>query len=158
MGTGIGKPEELAMAGILHDVGLADIPQEIQLKNEADLNAAEMRIYQTHVDLSLKIIRDRKLIVPELVLKVIQQHHERMDGSGYPGAIDGKRFLPSAQILALANEFDKLTVVIDGKPRLTPVQAIQKIKDDCFKNPALPKFDPEIIKKLVALFSGSAPA
>jgi HD-GYP domain-containing protein (c-di-GMP phosphodiesterase class II) len=153
MGTGVGKPEEPAMAGILHDIGITDLPAEIQLKPKENLTPEELKVYQTHVELSMKIIRDRKLIVPEIILKMIEMHHERLDGSGYPRAVTGKKFIPEAQLLALADQFDHLTAVKEGQPTLTPQQAIQKLKLDCFKNPGMPLYDPEIFNKLAALFA-----
>jgi HD-GYP domain-containing protein (c-di-GMP phosphodiesterase class II) len=153
MGTGIGSPEELAMAGVLHDIGLADLPVEMQQKLEEHYTPEEKITYETHVGLTLKIIQNRKLVISDTVLKAIQQHHERIDGSGYPVGIAGKKVLPAAQLLALADEFDHLTAVREGHPSLSPVEAMKKIKEDCFKNPAQPKFEPEIVNKLMELFS-----
>ncbi len=149
MGTGIGKAEEIGIASILHDIGLADIPMDVQLKNSKDRTAEEEALYQKHVDLSLKLIQDRKLVVAESVLKMVAQHHERFDGTGYPKKLSGKRVLPEAQILALADEFDYLiSGSFDGK-KMSPIQALRFILS---RNASTAYYDPDIVAKVATLF------
>ncbi len=147
LGLGVGKPEEIALAGILHDIGLADVPMEIQIKT--DRTKQEDDEYQKHVEHSLKLIRDRKLIVSEVVLKAIGQHHERFNGTGYPKGVPGQRICPEAQILALADTFDYLTSGAMGQKRLTPTQALDHLVRT---NASQMVFNPELLSKLQALF------
>jgi putative nucleotidyltransferase with HDIG domain len=151
LGLSMGKPEEVAMAALLHDVGLADVPLEIQLKPAAERSKAEEDEYRKHTEYALKIIRDRKLIVSETVLKAISQHHERFNGTGYPKGTTGPRICPEAQILALADEFDYLTggAVEGGTKKMTPSEALQHL---ITSNASVALFDQALLNKLAALF------
>jgi HD-GYP domain-containing protein (c-di-GMP phosphodiesterase class II) len=151
LGLYIGKPEELAMAGILHDIGLVDVPAEIQLKPEESRTAEEKAIYQGHVEKTMKMIQEKKLVVSSMVLKMVEQHHERFNGSGYPKGHAGKRIAPESQLLAIANEFETMTRASGARPAMTPRQAIDSLLQQC-ANPATAPFDPEIVKKLARLF------
>ncbi len=151
MGLEIGKPEELAMAGILHDIGLVDVPAEIQLRPAERRSEEEVKKYQEHVAHTVRMIQEKKLIVSDVVLKAISQHHERFDGTGYPKSLSGKRIASEAQVLALADEFEKLTRSVAGKPNMTPKQAMAELHRLC-SNPATAPFNPELIRGLGKLF------
>jgi HD-GYP domain-containing protein (c-di-GMP phosphodiesterase class II) len=155
MGLGIGKPEELAMAGILHDIGLVDVPAGIQLKPEEKRAPEERKAFEAHVAHSLKMIQERKLVVSTSVIKAVEQHHERFDGSGYPKGAAGKRIAPESQLLALANEFEKMTRAVNGQPQMSPAKAMAEIARRC-SNPATAPFDPDLLKALAKLFPASA--
>ena len=144
IGLGIGKPEELAMAGLLHDVGIADLRDDLQNKDESAMTQEEKVEYQKHPELSINIIKERKLIISETVMKMILQHHERPDGSGYPNQLSGKRVILESQILALADEFDTLTAVIPGRPSISPREAQETLLRG--------KYDLDLLKKLRQLF------
>jgi putative nucleotidyltransferase with HDIG domain len=152
LGLGVGKPDELAMAGLLHDIGKADLPPEIQAKNEEDLTPEELKTYQQHPLLSVNMIKQRRLVVSEKVLRAIAEHHERHTGGGYPNALPGERVCVEAQILAMADQFEKLTALSLGHAKLSPLQAIQKMIDDTVNTPSKAQFDLTLLKRLAALF------
>lgn len=151
LGLGLKTVEETAMAGLLHDIGMSSVPAEIQSKSEEEMTPEERTIYEKHVEQSIALIQGRKLIVPEIVYKIIAQHHEKFNGTGYPNKISGSRFIQEAQVLAFADKFDELTAVTPGKPRKTPAEAIEVFRK-MLGNPSDTTFDPVLLKKLIALF------
>jgi HD-GYP domain-containing protein (c-di-GMP phosphodiesterase class II) len=149
IGLEAGKPQDLAIAGMFHDLGLADVPQSILNKAETEWSTDEKKLYYLHPEGSIKIMKERKLIVPESVMRAILQHHERFDGTGLPKGTPGPRISIEAQLLALADKFDYLTTVQEGKATLTPVQAIKTMQAEA-------QFNPELLKKMLTLFPKEA--
>lgn len=152
LGLAVGKPDEIALAGLLHDIGLAEMPIELAMKNLEDYTPAEFEIYKKHPQNSVNLIKEKKLIVSEKVMKIILQHHERYDGLGFPQAMPGPRILREAQILAIADLFDELTKIVPGQVRLSPQAAIEKILDMNSKNKNEVYFDPSLLRQIVGLF------
>ena len=68
-------------------------------------------IYEKHVDYTLDVIKEKKLILSDLVRKIIYQHHEKYNGMGYPRQLSGDRICIEAQVLSLADKFDYMTVL-----------------------------------------------
>lgn len=152
LATGLGKPEDVALAGLLHDMGLADVPAEIQSKPEKERSKEEQEIYKKHVDHTLNIIKFRKMILPEIVIKAISQHHEKWSGTGYPKGHAGNRICVEAQLLALADEFDYRTITKEGKPRTTPGKALKELFEENQRDPSNATFDLELLKKIKSVF------
>ncbi len=85
-------------------------------------------------------------------MKAIAQHHERYNGSGYPKGLQGDRISKEAQVLSLADEFDYLTRLVEGKPQLNAKQAVEKLRTEQMGDPSKVKFNPELLGKLLTLF------
>lgn len=89
----LGLPEELchelAVAGIVHDIG--KIPLSSYVEGEDTLVVEEMRFVRMHAQLSYEILKNRGY--SDFILDSIRYHHENMDGSGYPDNLSGKKSL-----------------------------------------------------------------
>ncbi len=99
--------ERVRIAGQLLDVGKIGVSREILTKKE-DLTAAERQILESHVAIGAQIVEP--IIYPWDVSSLIYQHHERLDGSGYPEKLSGESIVLEARILGLADAFVAMIV------------------------------------------------
>jgi len=88
------------MASSIHDVGKMNIPAEI-LSKPASLTRIEFDLIKSHVEVGYKILET--IAFPYPVAEIVYQHHERMDGSGYPRNLEGDEILLDARIIAVAD-------------------------------------------------------
>ena len=153
IGLGIGDPKDLALAGLLHDIGLTNVPAEIILKPEAKRTPGERADYEKHPQFSVRLVKERRMVVNEKICQIIEQHHERFDGTGYPNKLPGPKILKEAQLLAVADEVAYMTQIKPGSPRVTPVQAIMVYVDRELKNPMYSKVDPSLLRTVKGMFS-----
>jgi diguanylate cyclase (GGDEF)-like protein/putative nucleotidyltransferase with HDIG domain len=110
IGKEIGLPEEkieaIRAAGLLHDIGKINIPAEI-LSKPSGLSRAEMDLVKSHPQAGYDILVNIDLPWP--VAQIVFQHHERMDGSGYPQGLSGREILMEARILGVADVVGSMT-------------------------------------------------
>jgi HD-GYP domain-containing protein (c-di-GMP phosphodiesterase class II) len=97
-------------AASVHDIGKIGVPNEY-LAKPGKLEAVEWAVIQTHAKKGYDILKPLETEFP--VAEIVYQHHERLDGSGYPRGIKGAAFLREAQIVALADISDS---VINARP------------------------------------------
>lgn len=121
-------PEDLAMAGLFHDLGIAQLPPELQLKDPQTMTEEEKAIYYTHPEKSVVMIKNKRIIIPESVEKAILFHHEAANGTGWPKRLSPGRLTDESQILAFADQFDYLTRFHPGRVPATPMQALDVIR------------------------------
>ena len=100
MGLPRDKITGIRMAGVLHDIGKIAIPSEI-LSKPGRLNGTEFDLIKNHSRAGYNILKLIKFPWP--VAQIVLQHHERMDGSGYPDGLLGKEILIEARILGVAD-------------------------------------------------------
>ncbi|MDD4836858.1 MAG: HD-GYP domain-containing protein [Dethiosulfovibrio sp.] len=98
--------EGVRIAGLVHDIGKIAIPAEI-LTKPARLNKLEFRMVQTHPDAGYDMLQS--IDFPWPVAEMVRQHHERMDGSGYPRGIKGDEILIGARCLAVADVVEAIS-------------------------------------------------
>ncbi|MFH1044651.1 MAG: PAS domain S-box protein, partial [Pseudomonadota bacterium] len=98
--------EGLRVAGFLHDIGKITIPSEI-LSKPGKLSPIEFQLIQRHAQASYDVLKDVKFPWP--VAEVALQHHERMDGSGYPQGLKGEAILLEARIAAVADVVEAMS-------------------------------------------------
>lgn len=97
---------QLGIGAILHDVGKVLIPTEI-LNKPAALTAEEYAVIQRHSEFGLSIVEHSQ--ISPLSKRIIYEHHEKFDGSGYPQGLKGVDIHPFSQIVGMADMFDALT-------------------------------------------------
>lgn len=98
--------EELRVGTILHDIGKIGVPDSI-LNKPGRLTDEEFAIMKTHTTIGYEICRP--LMLPEGVLMIIRNHHEKLDGSGYPDHLKGGELPPSLRIVCVADAFDAMS-------------------------------------------------
>ena len=96
----------LRIAASVHDIGKLAVPMEILLRPDA-LSDVEYAVIKTHSAVGQSILL--RLESPFAVAEIAAQHHERLDGSGYPHGLKGAEILLEARILAVADVFDAMT-------------------------------------------------
>jgi putative nucleotidyltransferase with HDIG domain len=106
MGWDEERVQALRVASLLHDVGKLTVSQEI-LNKPGRLNAEEFFQVKVHAEAGHAILKDIRF--PGPIAETVLQHHERMDGSGYPRGLRGDEILPMARVLAIADVFDAMT-------------------------------------------------
>ncbi len=94
------KRQQLSIASLLHDIGNTGVPAEI-LGRPSSLSELEMALVRGHVALGADIVREAEF--DSEIVSAVQQHHERLDGSGYPDGLRGDEVTEEARILAVAD-------------------------------------------------------
>lgn len=118
------KLENLYFASLFHDVGKINVPEEI-LKKPGKLTNEEFEILKKHPADGCKMVKSTYY---SNIGEIILQHHERLDGSGYPNALKGNEILLEAQIISVADTFDAMTSDRVYRKGTAPIVAIEEIK------------------------------
>jgi HD-GYP domain-containing protein (c-di-GMP phosphodiesterase class II) len=147
LGCSIDTLDHLYTAAHLHDVGKLAVAEEILWK-PAGLTRSEWRMVRIHPLEGHRLIVD--VMFPE-VSAIVLHHHERMDGEGYPGGLDGQTLSISARIMQVADAFDAITSDRPFRPALPVPMAVAEVQR-C----AGTQFDFEAATALAVLFEGRA--
>lgn len=115
----------IGIAGLLHDMGKSKIPTEV-LNKPAKLNDAEFEIMKQHSMLGYQILREKKDFSDAVSLAVLQ-HHEKMDGSGYPLGCKADKIISYAKILSVSDVYDALVTERPYKRAFTQRDAVELI-------------------------------
>ena len=135
----------LRMAGLIHDLGKINVPAEI-LSKPGRINEIEFSIIRFHPQICHDILRTIDLPWP--VAEIVLQHHERLDGSGYPHGLKGDEIMLEARILAVADVVEAMASHRPYRPALGIELALQEIT----KNKGT-LYDPGVVDICVKLFS-----
>lgn len=128
IGNELGLGEEtqtiLSLAGAIHDIGKINIPGEI-LSKPGKLNPIERRLIETHSTAGYEILKTIQLPWP--IARIIYQHHERMDGTGYPERVQGSDILPEARVIMVADVVESMMSHRPYRMALGQTEAIAEI-------------------------------
>ncbi|MEW5706767.1 MAG: HD domain-containing phosphohydrolase [Actinomycetota bacterium] len=134
----------IRVASTLHDIGKLSIPSEI-LTKPRHLNDIEFSIIKTHSQEGFDILK--AIDFPWPVADIIMQHHERMDGSGYPFGLSGNEILLEARILAVA---DVVEAMASHRPYRAALGIEEALNEILMHRGTL--YDPQVVDACIALF------
>ena len=117
----------LRRGGYLHDIGKIAIPDSILLKN-GPLTADEIALMRCHPTIGTELCANLHSLEP--VLPIVGQHHERLDGSGYPNGLKGDQISPLAHVMAIVDVFDALTTTRPYRPALSMARACEELQSE----------------------------
>jgi putative nucleotidyltransferase with HDIG domain len=127
----------LYLAALVHDLGKIAIPSEI-LTKPSKLSDIEMSLIKEHPETGYEILKD--IPFPWQIAMMVRQHHERLDGSGYPHGLKANEILLEARILAVADTIEAISTHRPYRPSLGTDKAIEQITLE-----AGTRLDPDIV-------------
>ena len=149
IGKEMGFNEDLQMilllAGAIHDIGKINIPGEI-LSKPGRLNLIERRLIETHSTAGYDILKSLQLPWP--LARIIYQHHERMDGSGYPQHLHGADILPEARVIMVADVVESMMSHRPYRKALGQTAALDEISDGRGT-----RYDEQVVAACLTLFT-----
>jgi HD-GYP domain-containing protein (c-di-GMP phosphodiesterase class II) len=145
LGADMDTLDLLYTAGFLHDVGKLAISEAILWK-PSGLTRAEWRVVRAHPEEGHRLVGD---ILEREVASAVLNHHERMDGEGYPRGLDGRTLPMIARIIQVADAWDAMTNHRPFRPALLTPTAVAEV-ERC----AGTQFDPEVAAALAEIFTG----
>lgn len=134
----------LRMAGLVHDIGKISIPSEY-LTKPTRLTEHEYNILKTHAEHGYEILRN--VDFPWPIADVAHQHHERMDGSGYPRGLKGDEIILEARIIAVADVIESMATPRPYRATLGLNKALKEIEDNAGR-----LYDAEVAVAAIRLF------
>ena len=149
LATKLGLPRDeiikISIAAYLHDLGKVGIPDHILQKAEA-LTDAEYAIVKTHPSIGSKLLGGHPLA--EMVSAAAKEHHERLDGTGYPNGLRGDQLSLTARIVSIADAFDAMTSTRSYRKGMPMEQALDRLQESAGSH-----FDPVLVAHLCELGS-----
>jgi PAS domain S-box-containing protein len=115
----------IRMAAAIHDLGKISVPAEI-LSKPTKLTAIEFSLIKTHSQSGYDILKD--IDFPWPIARIVLEHHERMDGSGYPNGLTGDNLLMESRILAVADVVESMASHRPYRPSLGIEAALEEIE------------------------------
>lgn len=146
MGYTQGESLQIGLAGLLSDSGMVKVDNRI-LRAAQSLTLEEWKEVKKHPADSYYLVKDVTTLTNAVKTSILQ-HHERMDGSGYPLGLTGAKIHPYARILAVCDKYHAMTCERLYKDKLSPFKALEIIRDNQFT-----RLDPEIVQSFIRSFA-----
>jgi putative nucleotidyltransferase with HDIG domain len=124
LGLSPDRIEGVRLAGLIHDIGKIAVPHEI-LSKPGRLTSIEFNLIRVHPDVGYEVLK--RIDFPWPLARVVQQHHEQLDGSGYPAGLSGDAILPEARIICVADVVEAMASHRPYRPSLGIDSALEQI-------------------------------
>jgi PAS domain S-box-containing protein len=134
--------ERVRLAGLLHDVGLITIPASL-LHKPVEFSAAEMTLLRTHAEAGARLL---SRLPDQRIAEIVHQHHERVNGSGYPRGLSGDAILEEARVVAVADVVEAMCSPRAHRPALGMQAALHEIESN-----AGVLYDPKVVAACLRL-------
>jgi len=145
MGVSEHQIQGIRFAGVLHDIGKICVPGEI-LSKPGNISKNELGLIREHSQVGHNILKT--VDFPWPIARIVLQHHEKMDGSGYPDGVSGENILLEARILAVADVVEAMASHRPYRPALGIDMALKEIQQN--KNTF---YDPQAVDACLRLFN-----
>ena len=141
MGLPEAEVQELALSGFLHDIGKIKIPDEI-LHKPGRLTDQEMNIMRDHVYYGVRTLEQMEM--PERIIRTMAEHHERLDGYGYPDGARGEEISFFGRMIAIVDTYDAITADRCYKPGMPSQKALKILLQD-----SPDKYDRDLVQRFI---------
>jgi putative nucleotidyltransferase with HDIG domain len=148
MNQPIERSKSLIWGAYFHDIGKLAVPLEI-LNKKGKLTSSEWEVMKAHTTIGAEMIRNHELEKLRDSAFVIEQHHERYDGKGYPYGLKGEEISLEASIVSVVDSFDAMTTNRVYRDALSMDEAIQEII-----NGRGTQFNPKVVDEFLKLLQG----
>lgn len=125
MGYGLAQAQNVRLAAMIHDLGKVYVPAEF-LNKPGQLSRLEMDLIRSHPSVAYEILAPLDFDWP--LAEIVAQHHERIDGSGYPNGLKGDKILPEAKIIAVADVVEAISSHRPYRPAHTLKEALDELR------------------------------
>ncbi len=136
--------EIIGLGSLFHDIGKLKLPEDIIKTPVSDLDKEQLSIYQTHPQIGAEMLQ-KYPIITEPVRQIVYQHHEYINGEGFPNGLSGVKIYPLAKVVALADEFANM-VETSTSPPAKVLSLLIKNKEKIMR------YDPLSVKALIKSF------
>ncbi|MCX5815870.1 MAG: PAS domain S-box protein [Proteobacteria bacterium] len=119
--------EAIQTAGMLHDIGKIYVPAEF-LSRPGSISTHELSVLRDHSNAGYEILKNIEYEYP--IAEIVYEHHERMNGSGYPRGLSGDQILMEARIIAVADVVESMASHRPYRPSLGTIKALNEIKEN----------------------------
>lgn len=142
-GTARSELKEICLGAFLHDVGKLLIPKSV-IQKPGRLDEMQTSVVRQHPQLGIDIVKEYHL--PAICNNVIYQHHERLDGSGYPNGLKGREISREARIVMIADVFDAST-------SYRPYREAEPVQDQLLRMKDSPKYDTKLVRDFASFLT-----
>lgn len=136
----------LRRAALLHDIGKIGVDDSI-IRSPAKLSEEELRKIHSHPSIGIEIMKPLGFLSE--VIDVVQSHHERYDGRGYPGKLAREQIPLTARIIAVADTYDALTTDRPYRKAVSPHEAFQEMRESASSG----QLDPDLVERFIQIMN-----
>jgi PAS domain S-box-containing protein/putative nucleotidyltransferase with HDIG domain len=148
LGLDAGRREATRMAALLHDVGKISVPSEL-LSKPGKLSELEFQLIRQHPVISAEILKSVDFPYP--IWRFVREHHEKLDGSGYPDGLSGNAISLESRIICVADVMDAMVSHRPYRPSRGLASALAEIRENAGR-----LYDPDVSAACLTLFESGA--